>query len=102
MSTLYNRKESENEIVITLKYQAACYILLLAGFVLAYAGPYTGMSESTAITIVILGVAVPLIVYTLAIIGINREVRKAMKSGNVQVSGSKFSFSNPLTYRIKK
>ena len=32
----------------------------------------------------------------------NREIRKAMREGNAQVSGSKLSFANPLTAIIKK
>jgi hypothetical protein len=31
-----------------------------------------------------------------------KEIQEAMKKSSVQVSGSKYSFSNPLTVRIKK
>ncbi len=101
MAISYDRKENGDEIVITLKYQAAVYILLLGCFVLAYPGPYIGIDESTGMLIILGSVAI-ITAHSVTQIGINREVRKAMKSSSVQVSGSKLSFSNPLTYRIKK
>jgi len=33
---------------------------------------------------------------------VNFEIRKAMRKGQVIVSGSKYSFRNPLTYVVKR
>lgn len=101
MALFYDRIETENEIKIVLKYQAAFYILLLGCFVFVYAAPYTGMSESTGM-IILLSVLALMIIYAVSKIGIGREIKKAMKFGSVQISGSKFSFSHPLTFTIKK
>jgi len=101
MATFYDRTETENEIVITYKYHAAAWILIFGGFAVAYIGPYTGLSKTAALAIV-LGILFIVFIYILGKISPNREIRKAMKLGRVQVSGSKFSFSNPLTFRIKK
>lgn len=101
MALFYDRNENENEIKIVLKYQAAFYILLLGCFVFVYVGPYTGMSESTGIIILSFALLL-MIIYAVSKIGISREINKAMKFGSVQISGSKFSFSHPLTFTIKK
>lgn len=101
MPQLYNRSETQNEITIVYKYHPVFYILLLACFVIAYAGSYAGMSETVAM-IIVLCVLSLIIFYHVAIKSVNSEVKKAMRSGNVELSGSKFSFSNPLTVRIKK
>jgi len=101
MPKLYDRSETHNEITIVYKYHPVFYILLLACFVIAYAGSYVGMSETVAMVIV-LCVLFVLIFYHVAIRSVNSEVKKAMRAGSVELSGSKFSFSNPLTFRIKK
>jgi hypothetical protein len=44
----------------------------------------------------------PLIYLWLTMRGVNVEVKEAMKKGQVKVSGSRFSSSNPLTYEIEK
>lgn len=97
MSVFFERKEDEKEITIVLKYQALFYILLVCGIIL----PYTKIDNFAQISISGL-IVIFLIVYILSKISINREITKAMKAGSVEVSGSKFSFSNPLTYKIKK
>lgn len=101
MAITYDRTESENEIIITLKYHAAVYILLFCSFTIVYAGAYMGI-HSTTILLIVYGIIGVILAYSLAQFGVTREVRKAMKTKGVQVSGSKFSFSHPITYRIKK
>ena len=50
--------------------------------------------------------AAPLIIVGLAIAAqywrFNGEIKRAMRDGSVRVSGSKWSFSNPLTIEIPK
>lgn len=95
MSIFYDRQENDKEVVITLKYQALFYILLLVCLVL----PYTKVAGGDKISYVLL---ILFVIYVISKLGVNREVSRAMKESKVEVSGSKFSFSNPITYKIKK
>lgn len=97
MPILYTRHETNTEIVIVYKYHAAFYLVLLAVLLI----PLTGSQEK-------FGPIVPVLFVLFAILWIaghwaaNQEVKRAMKTGNVTVHGSKFSFKNPFTFTIKK
>ena len=41
-----------------------------------------------------------LLIISTQYIGINRRIRKATAAGSVEMSGSKWSFSNPLTVKL--
>ena len=96
MSLLYERKETSKEIKIRYKYWGLYYIALLVSLILIFVlrGKY-----SFFVFVVFFALA---IVFMVGFWKPNREIRKAMKRGAVKVSGSKFSFSNPLTAVIKK
>jgi len=92
---LYERKETKDQIKIKYKYWASYYIILLLFVVLAVvANDYLSWFLPLFILLAIL--------FTVDFWKPNQEVRKAMKQGRVEVTGSKFSFSKPLTAVIKK
>jgi hypothetical protein len=98
MPFFYGRKESQEDIVIVFKYWPAFYIILLLGILgvpLLKLDPKWNFLISTVMIVF-------LIVWILGHHKANKEVRKAMKNGKVEVSGSKFSFKNPMTFRMKK
>ena len=92
MGLFYRRIETGNEITIIYKYNvhfwvAFVVLILLGGFVnlLFY-----------------FVAAVAVIVYMIDLMKPSGEIKKAMKKGAVQMSGSKYSFSNPTKIVIKK
>ena len=95
---LYDRTETQDEIVIVYKYQPLWYIIYL-GFLASI--PFTRPDQDIS---VLMGT----LFLILAFIQVggkakpNKEIKQAMQSGKIQVSGSKFSFRNPLTFTIKK
>ncbi len=95
MALLYERKETSDEIIIAYKYWPLFYIILIATFVLSFI-----LERWANILWAFFGISV--IVFIIDIWKPNKEIRKAMKEGSVQVSGSKFSFSMPFTAVIKK
>ncbi len=95
MGLLYDRKETKETIVITYKYWALFYLFLLAVIILSFVFPRDLTLVSPLIILISIGF----------IIGIwkpNREIRKAMKQGKIEITGNKFSFSKPFTAIIKK
>jgi len=95
MPFLYDRKESHEDIVIVFKYQPVFYIVLLAAILIPSIDPK--WDAYLTLAIILFGVA-----WIVGKLKANREIKRAMRNGKVEVSGSKFSFSNPLTFRIKK
>ena len=98
MPFFYDRKESHEDIVIVFKYWPVFYIILLLAFI---GMPFLKLDPKWD---VLLGTLIFLffIVWLLGHRKANKEVRKAMKNGMVEASGSKFSFKNPMKFRIKK
>lgn len=97
MGIACTRIENDSEIVIIFKYNALRLWVILALVVfLVTPGlePFLGY--------VVFGYFVYFFLYIVATWSANREVKKAMASGSVAVSGKVFSFSNPITYKIKK
>jgi hypothetical protein len=98
MALFHERKETPNEIVLRYKYYPLFYVGMII-FVFLYV-------ISIMFRININYVTTLLILFSVVFIADfwkpNREIRKAMKEGGVQVSGSKYSFSNPFTVVIKK
>lgn len=98
MPLLYDRKESNEDIVIVLKYHPVFYIVLFA-FILVPS--IVKLDQKWQIYLVpVFGIFV--VVWIFGQLKANSEIKKAMRTGKVEVSGSKFSFSNPPTFRIKK
>ena len=93
MAIFYERTETEDGIIIRYKYWALTYILFIITFALVLI-----VGSRWALILIILF----LILFIIDFWRPNQELRKAMKEGNVKVSGSKFSFSNPFTATIKK
>ena len=98
MNLFYQREEKDREVVITFKYQALWYIVLLAIFCLAI--PNGGRSAWQQYLVPVLFVI--LFAWVIGRRAANKEIRQAMRAGNVAISGSRFSFKNPITFRIKK
>jgi len=92
---MYDRIEKQDEITIIYKYQAAWYIFLLAFLATT---PFTQGYE----TLMMLLIVIVAIVQIGGKLKPNSEIRHAMKDGKVQISGSRISFSNPVTFVIKK
>jgi len=102
MKLLCEREETAEQITIKFKYYAALWILLLLVFVFSFTGQYFGVSEQNGFRI---GMGMLVILFLLSLEGqkLNREIKIAMKTGKkVEISGSKFSFSNPIIYKITK
>lgn len=105
MGLFYDRIEKPDRVVI--KYSRLIYVYILYAFFLA-----VGLILRLVLDPILhLVIGVPLVLLCFFLIAIIYfidlwkpwgEVRKAMKDGKVLVSGSKFSFSNPLTVEILK
>lgn len=93
---LYTRQENDKEIVIIYKYRAISYYLLIPFFI----GLFLRNSIGNALeTISFLGMLLVIILTW----SVRRETSKALRDGKtVQISGNKFSFSDPVIVRILK
>jgi hypothetical protein len=99
MPLLYSRDEDVDQIVIKYKYWPLFYFTLIPAFIWAL-GPW----EVPFYADVIVGVAIVffLVLFSFGHANANKEIRKAMKAGIVEITGSKFSFKKPLTFMISK
>ena len=97
MGLFCDREETEEQIVIHVRY--AWYYVYLGGvFVCIFLSRSFGK-----VFLVPAGVFIILmIVFTFAYWPLSAKIRKEMRNGTVKVSGSKYSFSNPLTFIITK
>lgn len=96
MDLFYERKEQKNKVVITYKYSALFYLVLLAAVIVSGIVP-SSFQWYMVVLVLLLGT-----IYIALKIKPNREIREAAKRGKLKVSGSKFSFKNPLTFEITK
>ena len=94
---MYDRKEKQDEIVIVFKYDAVWYLFLLIALIANFFTRRLELEMS-----VIAGLVVVSCVFIFGKVRANSEIKRAMKSGKVQVSGRRFSFRNPITVTIKK
>jgi len=113
MGLVYDRSETEQEIIIVLKYNALrlwlalalVVVLLIPDLMIRLVG-----SDLMYFAVSLVRLALPLlycylafiILYSIATIGVRTEIRRAMRKGLVVVSGSGRSFKHPLIYKIKK
>ena len=96
MVHLYERHETPDTVQVRFRYLPLFYVTLLIAVALSLisAGQWTNpcmSSMGVLLVALIIGLRKPM-----------REVHKAMKTDGVVISGSKFSFTNPLTIVIKK
>ncbi|MSU56556.1 MAG: hypothetical protein EXS51_04620 [Candidatus Taylorbacteria bacterium] len=99
MALFYDRTETADAITLVYKHQPILNIGFLACFVLLIADLDIG---GVASFVLILFTLFFLLARWFGTFTPNTEARKAMKDGSVQVSGSKLSFKNPFTIKIKK
>lgn len=95
MALLYKRKETEKRVTIVLKHQALYYIVFFGILAITAVFPPLALLSFPFVAIMIF-------VKLVAGWDANREIRQAMKHGDVKVSGSKFSFKKPLTFEIAR
>lgn len=98
MAIFYEKKETENEILYIYKYSASFYYALLFAFLTAIPDGFARISYFVISPIVLLFCLIWIVDHWKP----NRELRAAMKKGKVEITGSKFSFKNPLTCIVKK
>jgi hypothetical protein len=97
MGIFCDKEETEEQIVIRVRY-AWFYVWLGGAFVCIFLGKsFSGVFFVPAVVFLIL-----MIVFAVAYWPVSAEIRKAMRNGMVKVSGSKYSFSDPLTFVITK
>jgi hypothetical protein len=92
---MHKRIETNDDVTIIFKYYPLFYLCFIGLLISEFFPPTIGGIISIAITLLFS-------IYILGNIKVWFEIRKAMKVGDVKISGSKFSFSNPLTFVIKK
>jgi len=96
VALFYKRDETENEITICFKKRCLFYIALLMGLVLAFFFSQVGNIIWWALLILI-------VIYIIDMWKPGREISKAVEKGYInKISGSKYSFSKPLTIVINK
>ncbi|MFA4887718.1 MAG: hypothetical protein WC595_05880 [Candidatus Nanoarchaeia archaeon] len=99
MDFMYRRKETTDKIIIVYTNILYFYIFLAVALLCSFLLPKELQALNFLITPLFL---IFLLIFLVSIWKPNQEIRRAMKKGKVEVSGSKFSFSNPLTFIIKK
>lgn len=99
MSLFYNKKENDKEIIITFKYNAIYYysfFILIVIFMIS-------KDKNTIINLLSSFLFITMVlVKTITHWDINNKIKNAMKKGDVKVSGSNFSLSNPVVFKIQK
>ncbi|MBL7196972.1 MAG: hypothetical protein ISS47_02620 [Candidatus Omnitrophica bacterium] len=86
---IYQKTETDSEIIYTFKNLWAIYVILIIGALLVLESSYRYVGGG-------------LLAFTfLCLMPIRNIISKAMKDG-CQVKGSKWSIKNPLEIRIKK
>lgn len=93
---LIERSVDNGQEVVVLRYAAVFYWLMWPTLTVTVLSGTTTFPYATAITIVawavLLASAAP---YWMLVF----ELKRRMREGAITASGSKYSFSNPLTYR---
>jgi len=102
-SFFYRREEFPNKIVFRFKNSAWIYPLLGLGLILYFLSIQFRILHEYIFYWVY---GVPFIIYVFisffSLLAPNKEIRAATKIGSVKISGSKFSFKNPLIVIIEK
>lgn len=95
MPFLYSRQEDNEKVTIVFKYQSLILLSVIALLIISVLKPFLAVLIFPILFLLIL---VQLISYWKP----RREISKAKKTGAVRVSGSQYSFKNPLTIIIEK
>ena len=95
----YTRKETGKEIMIVFNNYPILMISYISPLILAWIVYLSDLNSTIGI---IVFTFIYYIIMMLFFRNKLKEIKKAMKKGNVKVSGSKWSFKNPLKYIIKK
>lgn len=101
MSFLYHRVETKDEVHISFKNYYLWHLNLIALVVMSFVKPSSELGFIVVIFVFLLLLSFFLYQFMLRMKA-SAEIRKAMKNGPVQVTGSVFSNKRPLTYTIKK
>lgn len=102
MKIFFERRETDDEIVVVHKpYFMYFFIAVMAVVLVTTNMPENPMASIASIVLLFILGGV-LVVRFFSMRGCNKEVIQAMKQGKVEMSGSKLSPSQPLTFRIKK
>lgn len=102
MNVFYTRLENDREIVITYKPWFT-WLFVLALPVWAYAGMQPDASPARAVAGAMWMVVLLVLLWrVLAMRGVWREIRDAMRKGGVTMKGTKFNPRDPLTFSIAK
>lgn len=101
MSFLYERIEARNKVKISFKNSYLWYLNLTALVAVSFVQSGSELMDIVMIVVVLLLVSGLLYQFIIRM-KLATEIRGAMRNGSVEVSGSKFSNKNPLTYTIKR
>ena len=96
MGLLHERKETSDEIVVVWKYYPIYLWILFISLATFFF--FSGAIRMVAIIIFVTDMIIGLVDSWKPL----KEMKAAMKNGKVEVSGSKWSLSKPLTSKIKK
>lgn len=101
MNIFIDRKETPTSVIYVYKSTAAFYMLFFVSLVLIFVEryhPILGILSNIATALfVIFSIGFFITTRTAS-----KEIRSIMKKEKVKMSGSKFSFSNPMTIEIEK
>ena len=98
MGFIVDVDENEERKIIRYSLYPLCMWCMLGGVVIGILGEHLvswAWFVATPLFIIGLSIAIPCWKF-------NREVKRAMKTGSIRLSGSKWSFSRPLTIEITK
>jgi hypothetical protein len=96
MALTYERKETNDEVVIVHKFWVLFYPVVLMMLIIIF---FIGSRINPLIYLFFVLFFIIFLIDNWAPL---RETGKAVETGTAQISGSKFSFSNPYTVKIKK
>lgn len=98
MGLIVDIDENDQRKLIRYTRYPLYYFCMIIGLAIGFIGEnWFSWAWAVATPILIVAFAITLPCWKL-----NGEIKRAMRSGGVKVSGSKWSFSNPLTIEITK
>eukprot|EP00919_Chromeraceae_sp_WS-2016_P065215 GHVR01154358.1.p1 GENE.GHVR01154358.1~~GHVR01154358.1.p1 ORF type:complete len:104 (+),score=3.81 GHVR01154358.1:134-445(+) len=102
MNLLYERKETNDQVVVIFK-PYSMYLLLFVLLALMALTFIPALSSYVMLGNVLMAVAAIVVMMRIvSMFKINQEIRKAMSEDKVSITGGKLSAKNPLTFVIKK
>jgi hypothetical protein len=98
----YERTATDTQVIYRFKNTLLIYYVVGMGAILWLLTSSLRIIPERALTIYCAAAFFYFLVNFFAHVAPNREIREATKHGTVKVSGSKFSFKNPLTVIIDR